>query len=292
MPDQAAPELWSIIDNIYVINLTRRGDRWQQFCQQHQHSLPTEKIIRIEALDGQTLPGYQQAPWFRPRSANRALNWSGGAGCALSHRAAIAAAQQRGNRYALILEDDACLLANAASAQLVADFLTTAATDWGLLYLGHHELPAQADAIRARAADSTLWQIDGVIAAHAYVIPQRAFALLLQVLPETDNIWQWMARYRAIDRFYRDFFPAFSGLHTLALTPVLFEQQSGFSDLAQAFSDHHKSYRHHLEPCIRSAGERRWQQLLRPGRSLARQGKSTLKYIRSRLFGYPGYRKR
>lgn len=293
MPDQAATALWSNIDNIYVINLARRADRWQQFLQKHQAILPPDKIIRIEALDGQCLPGYQQPPWFRPHNANRAHNWSGGAGCALSHRAAIAAAQQRNNRYALILEDDACLLEQADSLQLVRRFLSTAEPDWGLLYLGHHELPARAEKIRARQQQSTLWQIDGVIAAHAYIIPQRAFPFLLKALPNEQNIWQWMARYRAIDRFYRDFFPARSGLKTLALTPVLFEQQSGFSDLAQAFSDHQKSYQGAFPaPRVRSAGERRWQQALQPWRHLVRRVKSTLKYIRSRLFGYPGYRKR
>jgi|GEM_PF-6528840 len=88
---------WNQIDAILIINLKHRTDRWDRLYRTLTEIGVEDKIIRIEAIDGKTLPGYLQKPWFRKMTSQKVASMkAGSAGCTLSHRKAIAYAKAKG----------------------------------------------------------------------------------------------------------------------------------------------------------------------------------------------------
>ena len=88
----------SIVDLACVINLPKRIDRWEAFQQRIAEYLPVERILRVDAIDGQSV----QCP----------ANWSDSAGhygCLLSFMKVFDIAIERKSRNVLVFEDDVCL---------------------------------------------------------------------------------------------------------------------------------------------------------------------------------------
>ena len=221
MVDQAS--FGRSIDGVVVINLDRRPDRWAEFRSAWNDRLDWDRVVRLSAIDGRTLPGAFERPWFRGR--NRDSTWVGRAGCALSHRAALQTAQDMGWRYALVLEDD------AVPADAFPDALAKVCLpeSFNLFYLGcgtprHASYPL---------VDGTI-PIEGALDLHAYVTDPKARERLLEGLPHPEEIWRWIAHHRAVDRWIDRKLE----MDVACIWPPIANQRADKSDINQRIIDH------------------------------------------------------
>ncbi|RZJ19286.1 MAG: glycosyltransferase family 25 protein [Brevundimonas sp.] len=216
------------VDGVIVINLDRRPDRWTAFQDIWRDHLPWERVVRLSASDGTQLTGYGQSPWFRGRKRDR--TWAGRGGCALSHVRALREAAARGWDRVLILEDDAVPTEGMTSGAMTA---VLARSDWSLLYLGCHEPMGPF-----RPAGDGLMGIHGALDAHAYVVTATLRDWLIERMPDEANLWPWIARERAVDRWYRrEIGRRFT---VMMCAPPLALQIEGASDITQIWraADH------------------------------------------------------
>ncbi|SEH91527.1 hypothetical protein [Akkermansia glycaniphila] len=237
---------WDRIDGVYTINMDYRPDRWDQLVKETSGMIPEGKLRRVSGVVGVDLPGYGEAPWFTARTGERSTKWAGVGGCTLSHRKAIESAKQDGCSYALILEDDAAFHADDGASNLLARFLEHDPGGWGLLYAGFHGMPPFGS-LQDREGGYELWKLPGVIAAHAYVVSSQSWDSLLAHLPTERTIWPWLARFRAIDNYYRDHLSHDTGLSVYGLAPSWIYQRPSWSDLGQEQVDY---------TCLCHAGEK------------------------------------
>jgi GR25 family glycosyltransferase involved in LPS biosynthesis len=193
-----------MIDGCIVINLLHRTDRLEQFWRQQ----PIFSILginpeRLEGVYGKNLAGYGQKPWFRKRlSVKRANAWAGKAGCTLSHRKAIERAKELGWKNVLVLEDD-CLFEPSISSQWAQfqEAVKSLPEDWIAVYLYGHHAVSPVRMIKTYS-DTTCFEICGASSTTAYLLNGTYFETVLKLLPTTDTIWKWTARYKTIDRWY------------------------------------------------------------------------------------------
>ncbi|PZQ45809.1 MAG: glycosyl transferase [Phenylobacterium zucineum] len=210
------------VDGIAVINLDRRPDRWSAFQAAWGGETAGDRLVRVPACDGVTLKGYGESPWFRGRKRDR--SWAGRAGCALSHKQALALIGERGWRRALILEDDAVPGPGLGDGTLERALKRE---DWDLLYLGCQEARGPI-----RAAEPGLVWIRGALDAHAYVVDAALADWIVQRLPGEDRIWSWIAEQRAWDRWLRREIGREHAI--LACDPAIVVQAEGHSDISVA----------------------------------------------------------
>ena len=281
--------VWEMIDGILVINLDTSQNRMETFREMNAAALPMEKVQRLSAVLGRALPSYGKAPWFTEQTGERSRFWGGTAGCALSHRKAIEKAKSEGWRNVLILEDDAKVTADADSLEVLQKVLQTQQGDY-MLYLGFNK-PEPYGRELLRGSSVSLWQVEGVLATHAYLLPARMYDKVLALLPQEDNVWEWLTRYRAIDSMYRDYLSAVPGVRMLAFYPVLVEQGACVSDIGgeAGGGDLYVCKRPPLSYCS-FAGVLHLLNL--PFHRLKVHLNSIRTYRRGQRSGLPGYRKR
>jgi len=250
-PTPPAPAL-RLADGVLVINLDQRPERLERFAAMAALTRVLDGWQRIPAVNGVELPGYGQRPWFRQRKRDKC--WAGRAGCTLSHRKAIAYAKDMGWSSVLILEDDV-QPADAFDAA-VASFLVGSAAcpnSWNICFLGLSQQVGPSLQLRRLDEDRSLYQIFGCTGTFAYILKRDSFDWLLAKLPTADRVWTWVARHRAIDRWYARNLSARFTVH--AVSPSLIGHYSSFSDIGQragahlvveeAAPEHHA----HLQPC-------------------------------------------
>jgi hypothetical protein len=232
---QALPEG----SGVCVINLDHRHDRWQEFQREMLPQLAPREVIRISAVEGVRLPGFGKAPHFRGRQRDR--TWGARAGCTLSHRAALTHARDAGWSHVLVLEDDIHLPQPPPRDMLEAlhEVLGKPGTD--ICYLGFTDPVPPFRELARLGSSHALHQVFGCNTAHAYLVSRHAITRILALLPEPQDIWRWITRHRAVDRFYyRNLSPA---LTVTAISPAVIEQRAGFSDIigrpVAAYSKHH-----------------------------------------------------
>jgi hypothetical protein len=226
---------------VCVINLDARGDRWESFGRVMLPHLAPLPVDRISAVRGTALPGYGQPPYFRGRK--RDTTWAARGGCTLSHRAALLHARQGGWSHVLVLEDD-IMLHEPPSPDLVSalrDALMR--TRFDICYLGHTDPVPPFRHLADVGGGHALHQVFGCNTAHAYLVSASAADRLLERLPQPPEIWQWLTRHRAVDRFYyRNLSPEMT---VIALSPALIDQAAGFSDIlgrqAPAYAECHRT---------------------------------------------------
>lgn len=281
---------WDGIDGIIVINMDTRPDRWETFMQCTGRFLPLDKLHRLSAVVGAELPGFGKAPWFTARTAERARFWAGAAGCALSHRRAIETARNKEWRRVFVLEDDAELHPVPGSAPLLAYALSHLG-ERELLYLGHNLPVPYGRKLAQDASGCSWWQIEGALATHAYVVTSGLYEELLTQLPEEKNVWEWIARYKAVDVFYRERLAARPGVRISALYPLLYWQGTGVSDIGGHAVDG-RDYTCQDRPRPYGTWKGRLHQLCTPIRRLKTRLNSLRTLIRARRGGLPGKRKR
>jgi hypothetical protein len=114
-----------MFERVVCLNLDRRSDRWEAFCQRLPPDWPFAEPIRWSAVDGQDLTMADLPTWWNQGVYHR--------GCYLSHLAILASVIES-NCPTLILEDDACC-ADQFSAR-IGPILDALPADWEQFYLG------------------------------------------------------------------------------------------------------------------------------------------------------------
>ena len=209
-----------------LINLDSRPDRLARFREQAAAVPALTGWQRLSAVPGTALPGYGRLPWFRGRPRNRV--WAGRAGCVLSHRRAIELARAQGWRSVLILEDD---VEFGPELEGVLRSPTLADIDWDLCYLGYSRCLRPLRRLGGIDAATELYAVQGAYTTHACLIRASLYDWLLQRLPTEHDIWPWLARHRAIDRWYARHLAA--RFRVAAVSPTRVGQFSDFSDIGQ-----------------------------------------------------------
>jgi GR25 family glycosyltransferase involved in LPS biosynthesis len=217
-------------EKVYVINLEVRTDRRKAFKEQEvlwQETFGCQPSRWI-AVHGIALSGYGKGPWFRTRiTERRKRSWAGKAGCILSHRAVIQDARRAGAETALIVEDDALLTREAAQLwkKTISGWIGQLPEDWAAVYLSSCT-PQQPVQVAARTDEIRLLEVAGASNTVAYLLNGRVFAALLAELPEQQSIWPWVARHKAIDRWYSRNLNRFGRVYICSPSIVLQEQTS------------------------------------------------------------------
>jgi glycosyl transferase family 25 len=108
----------------YVINLPRSTER-REHINSELASLGLEPVY-VDAVDGRALSEEDLREYVDPRARSDSPGWLGRPtviGCSLSHRNAWKEILDRGERSALVLEDDAILSADFGDGGAAADAL-------------------------------------------------------------------------------------------------------------------------------------------------------------------------
>ncbi len=281
---------WDGVDGIVVINMDSHPERWEEFLRGPGSALPADRLHRLSAVVGVEIPGYGQAPWFTERTGERSRFWGGTAGCALSHRRAIETARERGWRQVLILEDDAVLSPVTPEMDRLLARVLHMLTGAYMLYLGFNRPRPYGRPTKMEEGDVRVWQIEGVLATHAYLVPESMYGLMLNVLPREDNVWEWLARYRAVDTFYKDYLSMMPGVRTYAVMPQLVRQAEVVSCISnQSPVD---SYSCEGLPLLLDSPAGCWHRAMAPLRRLKIRLNSLRTLMRARRGGLPGKRRR
>lgn len=166
---------------VFIINLDRRPDRWDQISE-HLTNLNYHEYIRVPAVDGkleseelsrkvvrledEDLP-YAQYPTQRQR---------GVLGCLKSHLKALIQASQsmKEKDIALILEDDCFFIENAE--KILSDALDELPSDWQFLMLGAIYETAPGHVF----TKTNLKRVFSANATHAYIVNKGSCNILIQ----------------------------------------------------------------------------------------------------------------
>jgi hypothetical protein len=145
--------LSDIFERVYVINMPRRLDRWEQFNAKLPEDWPFKKPVRYEALDG----GIVTPPAW----------WNGGNGawgCYRTHLRIWEDCLNRDIQSVLILEDDAVCVENFREKTEL--FWKHLPNDWEMVYLGGQHI--QENLRLPRKLNEWVYQPFNVNRCHCY----------------------------------------------------------------------------------------------------------------------------
>ncbi len=293
MDNSKTAPFWDEIDAILIINLSHRTDRWEQLHGKLESMGVADKVHRIDAVDGKTLKGYKQRPWFRdPTPENVSTMKAGSAGCCLSQKKVMAYAKEKGFKRILMLEDDAFFKNGLKGRQgdMIAEILRQdGACD--MLYLGYYQRKNKHYVAKQEEIDGELfelWRIRGPLYNHAIVMNDKVVNAWLEALPDEKNIWPWMTYWGSIDAWVQNKFGRDSEVRIWATNPHLVVQKSSYSDiLGREMSEEESAGTHRdltFVPLEKEAFERT---LDRQSPERTHQAlKRSLRVFRAWLFGY------
>lgn len=288
--NQKLHSAWDKVDGILVINLDSSKDRMDKFLQDNGDRLPLEKVHRLSAVLGRSLPSYGKSPWFTERTGERASYWGGAGGCALSHAKAIATAKEKGWRNVLIMEDDV-VTGMHPDALAMLEYALEHLNGKYMLYLGYSRPTPYGRSVQS-SGEHALWKVEGVLSTFAYLVPESMYDSLLAVMPREETIWEWMSIHRAIDTFYKDTVATMPGVSIYAIQPDLVEHFDGVSDVSGTAVTYTDMYDKTLTPHSYSSMAGVLHLLSFPFRRLKVKLNAVRTHRRAMNGGLPGFRKR
>lgn len=225
---------WSLIDAVPVVNLDQRPERWARFMENAKGMIPEEKLVRFSASHGVSVVGYGEKPWFRGNSKDS--RWGAKAGCTLSHQRLMEAAVENGWETILVLEDDADFSnTNAEELAMVIRQVMSQRNDWDVCYLGFSKTRGPSRKV-GKLGDRVLYSISGAATTHAYIVNAKARDWARLKLPTLENLWEWTAEHRVVDRWYS--WNMTIDLRVFAVSPSIITQMEGFSDIVGSNVDY------------------------------------------------------
>jgi glycosyl transferase, family 25 len=284
---------WDQIDAILIVNMAHRTDRWEQLEKQLSEIGVADKMVQIEAIDGKTLPGYLEKPWFRshtPENVSRMK--AGSAGCCLSHRKAIQYAKDKGFKRILLMEDDALFNHNLKGKEGTA--IGTILEDlnaWDMFYLGFYQKLNKhhvAVDIKSDEGNLQLWRIRGPLMFHATIINASIYGQLLAGLPTEKNIWPWMTYWGSIDSWIQNKFGRNKNVKIWATMPKLVVQVANYSDICGRLLSVEESEGSHRKSTLIPLDEKSFEKTLNLtfGEKCYDVLKRGNRVLRARFFGY------
>ncbi|MBA3815994.1 MAG: glycosyltransferase family 25 protein [Parachlamydiaceae bacterium] len=210
---------------VFVINLDRRPDRWEQISK-HLNELHCLNFHRVRAVDG-----LKESPELARkiiRLESEKSNYEvptnrqfGVLGCLKSHLKALQLASQILNYQdkALILEDDCFFIENAAN--ILKKSFNELNSDWKVLMLGAIYGTSPGFVIKK----THLMRVYSACAAHAYVVNRHSCSLMIRRIEDLLKskiifpVDEMFTKYQQIEEWY-------------ATHPLIAGQLSGnFSDI-------------------------------------------------------------
>ena len=197
-----------MIDQIYIINIDKRNDKWLE-CQNELCYLGKDvKIVRWSGIvpDEKCLNSHWNIYSKNSRCMDRKY-YSGILGCKLSHLGIIEDAKIRGFSRILILEDDFHCINDVSK-------MINELVDGDMVYLGGKHcgalIPYEKNIYRTTRTSTT----------HAYILDKRLFETILTLCPIVES---------EMDIFYMNYIhPRFM---CLCVQPNIIVQRSSFSDI-------------------------------------------------------------
>jgi GR25 family glycosyltransferase involved in LPS biosynthesis len=126
------------IDNIYIINLEERPDRWRECIEQlNNYNINNSKYTRFNAIKPNLTTYNKNVYTGFNKILSRKKNYIQGAlGCKLSHMTILEKYKRVSNKTILILEDDFVLCKNFKKEfENIITYLDTLSS-WNMCYLG------------------------------------------------------------------------------------------------------------------------------------------------------------
>ena len=159
------------------INLDRQTERWQQM---------RERFVQV-GIDGMV----KRFPAIATPESHHI-------GCALSHRAIIADARQRGAGSVLVFEDDT-IFRDDIFDHMPALLEDLDRVEWDILFLGGHAWDQSFD---LAPGCKVLQKVSGVTACQSIAYHARAFDRLLDDMPDThEGMAEWLKTHVGIDQY-------------------------------------------------------------------------------------------
>jgi len=187
-------------DQIYVINLESRLDRWRLFQKEtDKYNLNVEKINGVIYTE------------FKDKKRNACV------GNHLAHAECIRKAMKEKANNVLIFEDDVeFFLDKEKTEEILTNAISDLPKDWGLFYLG-----INMDRFYAHRYGKYLARLDGGFSTHAYAINGYLFDTILKINLDTNVIHN--------DVYYAE--NVHNKFPCLVTNPLLIGQRMGYSDI-------------------------------------------------------------
>lgn len=192
---------FDFFDAVYCINRDADAARWQTMQQRFARLGIRRRVQRFAAVD---------TPW------NHHI------GCALSHRAIVADARERGLRNVFVFEDDAMFLEQTLP-RLDENLDDLAGTAWDVFHLGGckwgREYPKVEGCRRLERASL-------LTCTHAVAYNHTVFDRLLREIPaDIPSMQAWVAQHAAIDQYLNVIERRFITWPVLSTQPGLLPQE-------------------------------------------------------------------
>lgn len=191
----------SFFDQILVINLDRRPDRWQQAQSQLRTLGVSDRAQRVSGVDLGSHPG-----------------------CTASHRLCIERTIASGGRT-LIVEDDFQIVPEWMV--ILSSGLAILPDNWDMFYLGFNLDPHCCSYMVPKFVGRHLLQLNGCLTTHMYALNGRNVDRMRWLRQKFDEL----QRIIEIDVLYLTITQEF-GLKCYGLYPIIAKQSNGFSDIS------------------------------------------------------------
>ncbi len=188
-----------ITDKVFVINLDRRPERWQQIAAE-LNRIGITQYERFAAIDGQTL----DASKYAVSTANM--------GCTLSHLAVTKLARQRGYKSYCVLEDD-CIFADNFS-EVFPSYWAQVPDTFHMVYLG-----GSHEGVKLQNLAPNLYKMVSTLTTHAMIISSGIYDAMIDL---------WENTKEEVDNTLRKLHP---NNNCYTFSPPLAWQRAGFSDI-------------------------------------------------------------
>ena len=201
--------MFELFDKIYVINLDRRKDRWEQVKKTLRSMKVWHKTVRIPGIDRKV----------------------GHKGCTLSHIKFLETILEDKPLFPLVLEDDACLFNDFNQHKsLITNAFCKLPYDWAIFYIGYNLDPYGGHKCPDFISPELI-QLHGCFTTHAYSVNMELAPQILEKLKEQFN------KTIQIDVCY-GLLATRDGFKTYGIYPMLINQRPCFSDISNCPSNY------------------------------------------------------
>lgn len=193
-------------DKIFVINLDRRPDRYEDF-KKEMSKYGIENVERFSAIDGSTI------------STNDVPLLTGEIGVLLSHLEIIKKCKEEGYDNVLIMEDDVCFSEEILKLE---EYMSSVPSDWDFIYFGGNHVYGQPP----KFINEKVLKLNFTVALQCVAINNTMFDVIEVVLPKLR---------KQVDSYYAEFHRNFNAY---GFYPNMAKQTIGFSDIQNRIVDY------------------------------------------------------
>lgn len=198
--------LCKYFDEVFVINLDRRPDRYEDF-KKEMSKYGIEDVKRFSAIDGTTID-HNDSPLL-----------SGEIGVLLSHLEIIKKCKKEGYKNVLILEDDVCFSDEIMNLE---EYMSLVPSDWDFIYFGGNHIYGQPP----KFINEKVLKLNFTVALQCVAINSSMFDVIEVVLPKMK---------KQVDGYYGEFHRNFNAY---GFYPNMAKQTIGFSDIQNRVVDY------------------------------------------------------